>query len=223
MSARRLVEALADVRLAHVFNPYADRCATYDRANAPQLRRRALRAYLEAVRASGTDTVWMGRDLGYKGGRRTGLALTDEHHLHLLATVYPGATWARATHGPACIERTATEIWKCLAALATPPLLWNVFPLHPHEPEQPFTNRKFAARELDAVQAINSELLAWLGVTRVVALGQDAARYAATFGLHVEHVRHPSYGGVTEFRASIRSLYPQTTAQADLFAPPSLV
>lgn len=220
MSARRLVDALASIRLDNVFNPYADRCATFDRADAPRLRRRALRDYFDAVQASGADTVWMGRDLGHRGGRRTGLALTDEHHLPLLATIYPGATWARATHGPACIERTATEIWRCLGSLTTAPLLWNVFPLHPHEPGQPFSNRRFSAGELAAVRAINAELFAWLGIVHIVALGQDAARYAATFGLSVKHVRHPSYGGVAEFRASISSLYPQALSQQDLFSRP---
>lgn len=223
MSARRLVEALADIRLPSVFNPYVDRCDAFDRPDAPRLRRRTLRIYLDAVRASGADTAWMGRDLGYKGGRRTGLALTDEQHLHLLSTVYPGASFTRATQGPSCAERTATEIWKCLASLSIAPLLWNVFPLHPHEPGQPFSNRKFSAKELSAVQGLNAELFRWLGISRIVALGQDAAKYALTFGIDVQHVRHPSYGGVTEFRASIRTLYNLPSSQGDLFSrePPS--
>jgi len=33
----------------------------------------------------GSNTIWMGRDLGYRGGRRTGLALTDEAHLPLFS------------------------------------------------------------------------------------------------------------------------------------------
>ena len=221
MSARRLVEGLADIRLSNVFNPYSDRCSTYDRPDAPRLRRRALRTYLEAVRLSSADTVWMGRDLGYKGGRRTGLALTDEHHLQKLSTLYPGVVWPRATYGPASLERTATEIWKCLVVLPSAPLLWNVFPLHPHEFDEPFTNRKFSAKELDAVQALNLELFAWLGIRHIVALGQDAAKYALTFGLPVDHVRHPSYGGVIEFRAAIRALYHLPQPQADLFGSPS--
>lgn len=218
MSARRLVEALTDVRLVNVFNPYADRCESFDRPDAPRLRRATLEAYLEAVRRSGVDTVWMGRDLGYRGGRRTGLALTDEHHLRLISIVYPSVEWSRATYGPACVERTATEIWKCLVLLSAVPLLWNVFPLHPHEPEQPFSNRKFSAKELASVQEINAELFKWIGITRIVALGRDAASYALSFGLDVEHVRHPSYGGVSEFRSSIFSLYNLSTEPGNIFA-----
>ena len=78
MTPASFVKALAAIRLPNVFNPYVDQCDVHDRANAPALRRRALRTYLEAIMTLGSDTIWMGRDLGYRGGRRTGLALTDK-------------------------------------------------------------------------------------------------------------------------------------------------
>lgn len=207
MTPSAFVQALAAIRLPNVFNPYADQCGVHDRANAPALRRRALRSYLEAVKALGVDTIWMGRDLGYRGGRRTGLALTDEQHLPALSSIYPGSSASKTTHGPVIAERTAAEIWALLAQLDFPPLLWNVFPLHPHEPDQPFTNRKFSARELAHVDDLNGKLIGWLGIRRVVAIGQDAAGYAARFSVQVECVRHPSYGGITDFRAGVRKLY----------------
>jgi radical SAM superfamily enzyme YgiQ (UPF0313 family) len=56
----------------------------------------------------------MGRDLGYRGGRRTGLALTDEYHLVDLEQVFPNTKFTRATVGDAVSERTAAEIWRVL-------------------------------------------------------------------------------------------------------------
>jgi hypothetical protein len=123
------------------------------------------------------------------------------------STVYPGTEAAKATLGPVVAERTAAEIWAILTKLDLPPLLWNVFPFHPHEYGNPFTNRKFTAAELKATDSLNRELLAWLGIRRVIAIGQDAAHYASQFGVKVECVRHPSYGGVTAFREGIRQLY----------------
>lgn len=207
MTPTSFVQALAAIRLPNVFNPYADTCPVHDRHDAAAVRRRSLRTLLAAAQSLGIDTIWMGRDLGYRGGRRTGLALTDEMRLTQFPSIYPGAETAKSTLGPAVAERTAAEIWAVLAQLDLPPLLWNVFPFHPHEPGEPFTNRKFTAAELKVADALNRQLLSWLGIRRIIAIGQDAATYASQFGVQVETVRHPSYGGVVEFRDGIRRLY----------------
>jgi hypothetical protein len=208
MTPATFVRALAEIRLDGVFNPYADTCEVFDRADAAASRRRNLRNFLSAVSELNTDTIWMGRDLGYRGGRRTGVALTDEAHLEQMDQIYPGATSQQATRGPQVAERTAKEIWAVLQTVDRPPFLWNVFPFHPFEDGNQFTNRRFTSRELACVNDLNSELIRWLCIRRIVAIGQDAASYAAQFCNQVVTVRHPSYGGTSEFRAGIRALYP---------------
>jgi hypothetical protein len=207
MTPLSFVSSLANIRLTDVFNPYADTCPVHDRHDAASERRRNLRSYLAAAEALEVDTLWMGRDLGYRGGRRTGLALTDEYHLPELSRLYPGAEIRQATRGPALAERTAAEIWAALRSLRKPPLLWNVFPFHPHEPGNPFTNRRFTTKELNEVDELNKELIAWLNIKRIVAIGQDAAHYASRLGVNVLTVRHPSYGGIREFREGIAATY----------------
>lgn len=207
MTPAIFVKSLAAIHLPAVFNPYVDVCEVHDKPDAAATRRRNLRNYLQAALALGVDTVWMGRDLGYRGGRRTGLALTDERNLPNMPIVYPGAATDRSTRGPEIAERTAAEIWSIIGQLSLPPLLWNVFPFHPHEPEDPFTNRKFTVRELREVDDLNGELFKWLGIRRVVSIGQDATAYAERFGVEVLCVRHPSYGGITDFRDGMRRIY----------------
>lgn len=207
MNSKIFVTALSQIELSGVFNPYRDRCELHDLADAPAVRRRNLRTYLSAIEALHTDTIWMGRDLGYRGGRRTGLALTDERSLPALAVTYPGAAASKATKGPVVAERTAAEIWAVLERLVRRPLLWNVFPFHPHEAGDPLSNRRFTRAELERVNELNRELATWLKIRRIICIGQDAASYAATFGVDVECVRHPSYGGVKDFRAGIGKIY----------------
>jgi hypothetical protein len=222
MNSRKFVAALANVHLNNVFNPYSDRCPAHDLADGPKVRRSNLRGYLSSVETLETDTIWMGRDLGYRGGRRTGLALTDERHLGEVSASYPGTSPIRATRGPAVVERTASEIWAALAQLDRPPLLWNVFPFHPHDSDEPFTNRRFKASELAEVNELNHELIDWLRIRRIICIGRDAAEYATCFGVEVDCIRHPSYGGVRDFRAGVKLLYgdamqPMTKKQDSLF------
>ncbi|RBJ77256.1 uracil-DNA glycosylase [Pseudomonas sp. MWU12-2534b] len=207
MNASTFVKALSAVTLTNVFNPYSDVCAVHDRSDAAASRRRNLRAFLQSAESIRVDTIWMGRDLGYRGGRRTGLALTDEQHLADMAKVYSGCDAVQATKGPAVAERTAAEIWAVLHELELPPLLWNVFPFHPYEPVDQFTNRKFSAAELAKVDELNAALIEWLDIRRIVGIGQDAVNYASRFNVEVVPIRHPSYGGTTDFRMGMQKLY----------------
>lgn len=207
MNPNTFVRDLSSVSLTDVFNPYSDTCNVHDRRDAASVRRKNLRTYLGAALAQGIDTLWMGRDLGYRGGRRTGLALTDEFHIVDLEQVFPNTNFTRATVGEAVAERTAAEIWRALRALPKQPLLWNVFPFHPHEPANPLSNRRFTRRELAEVEELNAQLIRDFDVKRIVSIGQDAALYAKRFGVSVETVRHPSYGGVVDFRKGISLLY----------------
>lgn len=208
MTPVQFVRSLKSVAFDNVFNPYTDRCEVHDLADAPDLRANALQTMLKAAARTEVDSLWIGRDLGYRGGRRTGLALTDDVHLALHATRW-NIKIERATTGSLVGERTATVIWSMLAAVPTPVFLWNVFPFHPHEPEDPFTNRSHTAKEREMGEAILAELILMLRPRRLICIGNDAAKTALRLAdiAAVVRVRHPSYGGQNEFIHQIECLY----------------
>jgi hypothetical protein len=208
MNPKTFVEMLADVRLPLVFNPYSDICPIYDRADAPERRRDNLEQFVRAAMDSRDVSVWIGRDLGYRGGRRTGIALTDEIHLDRLADVYPGnLLFRKATHGPMVTERTASVFWEMIGRLRTTVFTWNVFPFHPHLDDQPLTNRCHTRRERSQVAPILEELVRLIEPSQLIAIGNDAAAGLEDLGLRCLKVRHPSYGGIAEFRAGVASFH----------------
>lgn len=203
----RFLARVSSVQLADVFNPYSDRCSHYDRKDAVKIRKENLRSYLHASILSGTDVIWFGRDLGYRGGRRTGVALTDDMHLPQLASWCKSSTIRQATVGDPVGERTAAVIWGMIREIGDLPFMWNIFPFHPHEPESSMTNRAHTRKEMTAIWDMNKELLDILQPSTVVAIGNDAANAFEREGLAYEQVRHPSYGGQAEFVAGLRRLY----------------
>jgi len=146
-----------------------------DGERAPLLRER-LSAYLDARREA--PLLLVGEAPGYRGARVSGLPFTSERQLS-------GA-------GPA--EATATIVHRVLAELGLSEhvLLWNVVPTHPGSET---SNRAPTAAEVRAGAAFARELAR--GRT-VVAVGRLAAA-----ALDAPYVRHPSHGGLADFRAGL--------------------
>ncbi len=208
MTPRRFIETLQSMSFENTFNPYSERCPVYDVENAPELRREALLAILKVAANSEIDAIWIGRDLGHRGGRRTGLALTDDVHSQIHAERW-GTKLDRPTIGQPIAERTAAVIWSLLQQIETPVFLWNVFPLHPHEEADPFSNRSHNSIERQAGEELLFSLIRLLRPKRLIAIGNDAAKTARRLEskINIIQVRHPSYGGQNQFLSEIRYEY----------------
>ena len=199
MTPSNFVETLSNMRLPNVFNPWADRCAIHDRSDAAATRRANLLTMLEAALDERVETMWIARDLGYRGGRRTGVPLTDEVHLSDAGQLLGGVELERATTGPIVAERTAAIVWQVLTDIGLPVMLWNVFPFHPHERDDPMSNRCHTRSERETTWPILQALIEMVRPKTVVAIGRDAHMALAELTVPVICVRHPSYGGQREF------------------------
>ncbi|WP_082631149.1 uracil-DNA glycosylase [Roseovarius atlanticus] len=221
-TAADFVDALSEITLDNTFNPYRDNCPVHDVPEAAKRRRTNLQRCLEACLEGEADTIWVARDLGYRGGRRTGVPLTDEAHLNDASCLFAGAPLVRATIGAPVAERTATITWGQLRVIGKPVMLWNVFPLHPHAPGDAMTNRCHKKSERVATWPFMLALLDLLKPRKLVAIGRDAGMALADLSTDVSVVRHPSYGGQAEFIAGIREIYdlaPATAATTEATLP----
>lgn len=217
---RTFVERLASVQIANVFNPYCDHCEVHDLADAAAIRRRNLEAVLAVRKSARVDSIWFGRDLGYRGGRRTGLALTDEVAMFSVAKgPKKSAKIVRATHGTPVAERTAAVIWSVINRLRRPPMLWNAFPFHPHEPEAPFTNRAHTTRERRLTAWTIEALIERFDNPRLIAIGNDASKALSDLGFEHEMARHPSYGGQREFVETMERIHGLSSVPARELEP----
>ena len=210
MPPGQFVRELRGLHFENAFNPYFNQCPVHDLDDAPLCRSQTLHSILEAATQREIDSLWIGRDLGYRGGRRTGLSFTDDVHIHAHAERWK-LSIARPTKGEAVTERTAAVTWRVLSRIERSVFLWNVFPLHPHEPGNPFSNRSHNSRERKAGEEVLSQLMLLIKPRRLIAIGNDAAGTAHRLcNQHrVIQVRHPSHGGQRLFSAQMSKLYGQ--------------
>ena len=206
---KAFTQELSALRFEHVFNPYADHCDVYDLKHAADVRRKLLAQVLRKARDSQCCDLWIGRDLGYNGGRRTGLPFTDDVHLSEHGKRWGIVAKRSVKKSPVIAERSATVIWKALSGIEYPIFIWNVFPLHPHMSGEPFTNRAHNAAERKPGELLLQKLIGIIKPQRLMAIGDMA--YASgqkmRFDGSLHKLRHPSYGGNRIFADQISDIY----------------
>ena len=99
-------------------------------------------------------------------------------------------------------------VWRTLQAqgLADTTFLWNAFPLHPHAPGRPHSNRTPTRAELATGEPVLAALRRALPEATLAAVGNKASEALTRLGHAHEALRHPAYGGVPEFVAGVTRL-----------------
>lgn len=173
-----------------------------------RLRERNLRRYHHLIAASMADggprVMLVGEAPGHRGHTVTGVPFMSMRQLTARPGLMTGAPqgdgYAVPEHPAAEWEQSSASVWRALAAWRGPlPLVWGIYPHHPHEPGRPSTNRPPRASEVSAGVPVVLELAAVFGITTHLAVGRKAQGALARAGITAIYLRHPAQGGARAF------------------------
>ena len=174
------------------------------------IRRRNLARYLGQLSERRPTTLLVGEAPGYRGMTITGVPFTNTV---LLQRGIPEFGLLGAANGyevpdapGVAAEPTATVMWRTLVALDFLPVLWSAFPLHPHRPGDPRSNRTPTMTETSEWAWSWQALTQVFPIRSVVAVGSIAHSALARSGWSAPRVRHPAHGGREEFRLGLEAL-----------------
>jgi len=170
-----------------------------------------LEKYLINIEALRPTVLFVGEAAGYKGCALTGIPFISEHIIS--NTSYPVLKGCVAKGKQK--EGTATIVWEKLEELilhrklSVPPLMWNIFPFHPHKPRHLKSNRKPTTYELITGARFLADLISLFpSIKKIYAVGDIAALPICMNSRFAGVIPHPSYGGKPHFVNKINSIYP---------------
>lgn len=203
--ARRLVETLPSGS-SGLFNPWRDCCPHDAAGNGPAEKLDRLALHLDCD----PEFILAGEAPGYAGCRYSGIAFTSERLLGEGAIPrIPVLSGRLSTRRLPFSEPSATIVWKTLYRLgiAERTILWNALQLHPHRPDNLWSNRTPTPVEIRLGEPALRMLIEAYPKARVIAVGKKSEGLLLGMGIPTAgSVRHPANGGATEFAAGLARL-----------------
>lgn len=203
--ARRLVETLPSGS-SGLFNPWRDCCPHDAAGNGPAEKLDRLALHLDCD----PEFILAGEAPGYAGCRYSGVAFTSERLLGEGAIPrIPVLSGRLSTRRLPFSEPSATIVWKTLYRLgiAERTILWNALQLHPHRPDNLWSNRTPTPAEIRLGEPALRMLIEAYPKARIIAVGKKAEGLLLGMGIPTAgSVRHPANGGATEFAAGLARL-----------------
>lgn len=169
-----------------------------------RVRRHNLRLYLEQMLALHPSTILIGIAPGIHGCYKTGIPFTDEHTV-AHCTFFKEKGYLIASQVPEK-EMSARCIWSVLDQTTTPPLMWNIYPFHPHLLGNPNSNRDPSRQEMLLGKEILRELCSLFNIEQYYSVGTNAARMLKKDLPHIGYIRHPAHGGATLCRQHLTTI-----------------
>jgi hypothetical protein len=168
------------------------------------IRRNNLKVYLTKMENLKPKFLILGEAPGYKGCRLSGVAFTSEKVMS--ENVFFNDLPIQFINNKDNLESeiSATIVWNEISQLNDKPLIWNIFPFHPHSANDTMTNRTPTKIELEEGKNFLDDILKIFDIKKIIALGRKPESQLVKIGLPNSYIRHPANGGKKDF---VRGFY----------------
>lgn len=157
-----------------------------------------LRFYLHKMYELKPKKIIVGEAAGYKGCRLSGIPFTSEKTIKERA-FFKDISNKYLLKEKLSGEISATIVWPVLENIEPLPLIWNIFPFHPHKKDNVKSNRTPTKDEIEIGGEILRDLASVFGINEFFAVGKKAEERLKLLGYRPKYIRHPANGGKNEF------------------------
>lgn len=182
-----------------VFNPYRE-----------EHKLDNLKHYFSKVfNQAGPKILLVGEAPGFKGCRLTGIPFSSGKLFTEVDHPFLKELQTNITLSTLEAENTASIVWRHLVSHEAVPLFWNAFPFHPHPSRLQRKNRVPNAKEMEEGSIYLKMLVEFYQPDLIAGLGRKGADSVQRVlpDEQVIYIRHPSYGGKSDFITGIDQLY----------------
>lgn len=167
-----------------------------------------LRHYLKLMKKERPRLLLVGEAPGYRGCGITGIPFSSGKLFEQVDHPFLKKLKNSLVMPHIESENTAAIVWRFLKEYEVTPLFWNAYPFHPHpagnREKNRAPNRKEIAQGVTYLQMIDRlfkpEVIAGVGRAGTACATQAFPEY------EIRYVRHPSYGGKSDFIAGMERL-----------------
>jgi len=168
------------------------------------IRLNNLMLYLNSIKP---NLILIGEAAGYNGCRWSGIPFTSEHiMLKSEISFFKENGFKQSSKGSLKKEISATIVWSTIKDFSPLPLLWNIFPFHPHKLGKPNKNRTPTDNEVELGTEFLENIMNIYPKARLVAVGKVAQKKLESLDIKSNEVRHPSFGGKELFQKHMLNL-----------------
>lgn len=171
--------------------------------------------YLSKLFEINPTILLVGEAPGYRGCALTGVPFTAEYNMMEIDNLVLGKRKGYAITDEKKTsyqkEGSATIIWDVLEQVKFMPLMWNIYPLHPHKAGNLKTNRTPTEIEMKkGIQYIDDLLDIFKTIEKIYALGRKSETHLRSHytDREIMYIRHPANGGGKMCRSGIKNICP---------------